>query len=385
MIIIDQETPIVLSEEEFEMWADSKRVFVSSTVDDMVDERAAVRREIEAIGAEPIMWELIVPVGMPPREAYTAGVKQADVYLLILKTRYGKRLPSGYSACNEEYEEARKRGIPILIWIKEGIPSNEREGHLNRWIAELQQFHSTGSYGISAELGEATRRALRRLASSESHKWAKLDDAVFLYDRFSETPRSMFNSEFSLELALKTRDPSIDSYLRDALVDQFHQRVLTIDNRTFIVKPQGFTREIHDAASSYDIQLIGEVPPAHYVTQVSSFTSHGTQYTAREVVEAMIREGLFQYDAKVLGSLHFSILPVDLTSVWSSAVERSRQAKALELVITESICRAGLLEYCAVRAVLAETAAEVAITGRLRGRGSSPGEDIRIEGFVTLL
>lgn len=57
MIIIDQETPVVLSKEEFQMWAASKRVFVSSTIDDMVDKRAAIRREVEAIGAIPIMWE----------------------------------------------------------------------------------------------------------------------------------------------------------------------------------------------------------------------------------------------------------------------------------------------------------------------------------------
>lgn len=74
----------------------------------------------------------IAPVSMPPHEVYTAGVRQADVYVLILKTRYDARLLSGYSACNDEYEEERKRGIPILIWIKDGIPFDEREGHLNR-------------------------------------------------------------------------------------------------------------------------------------------------------------------------------------------------------------------------------------------------------------
>jgi hypothetical protein len=87
----------------------------------------------------------------------------------------------------------------------------------------------------------------------------------------------------------------------------------------------------------------------------------------------------------VLGGLHFSSLPIKLIPVWSSAVERSRQAKALELVIAESICRAGLLEHCAVRAVPTETAAEAATTGRMRGRGSLPGDDMRIEGFVKLL
>lgn len=167
----------------------------------------------------------------------------------------------------------------------------------------------------------------------------------------------MFDSTSSLELALNTRDRSIDSYLRDALADQFRQRALTIDNRTFIVQPQRFTRESRDAASNYDIQLIGAVPRAHYVTQVSSFTSDGTQHGTREVVEAMIRKGLFQCDAKVLGGLHFSSLPPDLTLVWSSDLERSRQAKALELVITELVCREDLLEYCNVKAVLTETAA----------------------------
>jgi len=98
----------------------------------------------------------------------------------------------------------------------------------------------------------------------------------------------------------------------------------------------------------------------------------------------MIIDGLSNCTVQVLGDLHVSNIPVDFSPVWSSTAERSRKAKALELVITESICKEGLQEYCAARTVLTETAAEVVIAGRMRGKSSSPGEDVKIEGFVKL-
>lgn len=45
------------SDSDTRAWASGRRVFVSSLITDMPEERAAVREAIEAVGATPVMFE----------------------------------------------------------------------------------------------------------------------------------------------------------------------------------------------------------------------------------------------------------------------------------------------------------------------------------------
>lgn len=223
-IIVDRQTPLEITEDEFKAWAHLKGVFVSSTLTDMREEREAVRAVVEGIGARPIMWELIAPSDTEPGEAYKAGVRQADIHVLVLKRRYGTRLRSGYSASEEEYEEARENAKPILIRINDEIDMSEREGRLNRWIAELQQFHSTGVYTSPHDLAAQLTASLRNLAVSESTAWAKLNDAAFPYLRFSESPGGGWDAPILLDLVFRTRDRDVERHIDDILESQWVQR-----------------------------------------------------------------------------------------------------------------------------------------------------------------
>ncbi|WP_032407553.1 DUF4062 domain-containing protein [Rhodococcoides fascians] len=60
---IDQRSAsVVPRQEDIADWASGRRIFVSSLITDMLDERAASRSAIAEIGADPVMFEHVSTV-----------------------------------------------------------------------------------------------------------------------------------------------------------------------------------------------------------------------------------------------------------------------------------------------------------------------------------
>ena len=96
------------------------RVFVSSVVEGYIDYRMAARRAILAAGGEPLLVNEDFPsVHASPRNACLEGVESCDLMLSIVGSRGGWTTPSGALVVEEEYEHARHRKIPVLIFIQD--------------------------------------------------------------------------------------------------------------------------------------------------------------------------------------------------------------------------------------------------------------------------
>src|SRR5690606_7662118 len=64
------------------------RVFVSSTLTELADERAAVRQAVGRLRLAPVMFELGARPH-PPRELYRAYLEQSHIFVGIYWQRYG--------------------------------------------------------------------------------------------------------------------------------------------------------------------------------------------------------------------------------------------------------------------------------------------------------
>ena len=64
------------------------RVFVSSTLAEMAEERAAVARAITGLQLTPVMFELGARPH-PPRELFRAYLAQSDIFIGLYWQRYG--------------------------------------------------------------------------------------------------------------------------------------------------------------------------------------------------------------------------------------------------------------------------------------------------------
>src|SRR3954453_19083962 len=110
------------------------RVFVSSTLAELAEERTAVARAISALRLTPVMFE----VGArphPPRELYRAYLAQSDVFVGLYWQRYGWVAP-GMQVSGLEDEFELSRGLPRLLYVKE--PAPDREPRLTAMLAGIE-------------------------------------------------------------------------------------------------------------------------------------------------------------------------------------------------------------------------------------------------------
>jgi predicted ATPase len=99
------------------------RVFVSSTLAELADERAAARRAVEQLRMAPVMFELGARPH-PPRALYRAYLDQSHIFVGIYWERYGWVAPGeDVSGLEDEYRLSGDR--PKLIYLKSPAPGRE--------------------------------------------------------------------------------------------------------------------------------------------------------------------------------------------------------------------------------------------------------------------
>ena len=174
-LLIDASSPQPPSDEEIRGWGASQSVFVSSVILGMTEPRLAAVRAIETVGARPVWFEDFGGMDEDPEAAYLAYVGSSDIYLGLLGDRYGKPMPSGYSATHAEYNRATAKGLRISVWAADC----ERDGRQGDFLDEVRVFHTTGSYSSPDELSTRVERRLRTIAAEALTPWVKIGNVVF--------------------------------------------------------------------------------------------------------------------------------------------------------------------------------------------------------------
>ena len=127
------------------------RVFVSSTLQELADERAATKEAIQHLRLTPVMFELGARAH-PPRDLYRAYIAQSDVFIGIYWQRYGWIAPNEtVSGLEDEYLLARQ--MPKLVYIKSADSREDRMKDLLRRIRDDDSV-SYRSFSDAAELKE---------------------------------------------------------------------------------------------------------------------------------------------------------------------------------------------------------------------------------------
>lgn len=152
------------------------RVFISSVMSDLQPERRAVADAVRDLGAEPVWFEEFGGRDQDAEQAYVSEVDACDVYVGILGRRYGRQLPSGYSATHAEYLRAVERGLRISVWVLE---VDDREGHQQSFVDEVRTFYVTETVSSPERLAERVAARLRKLAAEDVAPWVKLGSLVF--------------------------------------------------------------------------------------------------------------------------------------------------------------------------------------------------------------
>jgi Domain of unknown function (DUF4062) len=129
-------------------------VFVSSTYEDLREERAEVQKALLKLGCMPIGMELFGSADEDTWEFIKRQIAESDYYVVVLADRYGSLAPDGVSYTEKEYDYAREIQKPILAFVhgnRGGIPRDKQKPILrsaNSWMLSsrrLDDFRSVSS------------------------------------------------------------------------------------------------------------------------------------------------------------------------------------------------------------------------------------------------
>ena len=141
------------------------KVFISSVIGGFEQYRDAASRAARTLRHEVRRSEDFGASPASPQQTCLAGVRWADVVVLLVGARYGERQRSEISATHEEYREARGTR-DVLAFVQQGT---QRESAQEEFLREVRDWSAgtyTNDFRTPEELAEGVVRALHELELS---------------------------------------------------------------------------------------------------------------------------------------------------------------------------------------------------------------------------
>ncbi len=150
------------------------RVFISSTMRDLANERDAVARRLRAFNFEPVNAEGLLPDGTNSWDRLEPEILSADVFLLLLGSSYGwvpdsgPKAGEGKSVTELEFDVAREAGIPVLVFMQRlphGVKTDEHRDDFRDRVGAWDGGLFRAEFDLASDLAEKVGRALVELVT----------------------------------------------------------------------------------------------------------------------------------------------------------------------------------------------------------------------------
>ncbi|WP_457300479.1 DUF4062 domain-containing protein [Phyllobacterium sp. P5_D12] len=93
------------------------QVFISSTFQDLQNERRAVQDVVISTGDFPVQMESFPAADQDQFEFIKSLIDQCDYCILIIGGRYGTVAEDGLSYTHNEFKYAVSKGVPVLVMV----------------------------------------------------------------------------------------------------------------------------------------------------------------------------------------------------------------------------------------------------------------------------
>lgn len=164
------------------------QVFISSTYEDLIEERQAAINKVMKLHQIPAGMELFGATGIDQWEYIRNEIDNSDYYLLILAGRYGSLHEEGIGYTELEYDYARKKGKHILAFLikdVENLPNkyceSEQKEKLLRFRNKIQKeaglvAYWTDIHDLSAKIGESLANVIMNYPAKT--RWERVKNVV---------------------------------------------------------------------------------------------------------------------------------------------------------------------------------------------------------------
>jgi hypothetical protein len=172
------------------------KIFISSTILDLPNERKAAFNAVSKVGAFPVMSESTIPA--QDADSLTTclnKVKESDVYILILSGKYGWQ-PEGKESITElEFQTAKNSNLPIFVFNTTYPKDELQKGFESR----VERFRFRKTVSDSDELEKEIAKTLKEEIEKKQNEFFNKTELV--YSNFAKInfPQYVYFAELSIE------------------------------------------------------------------------------------------------------------------------------------------------------------------------------------------
>lgn len=178
------------------------RVFLSSTMRDLANERAEVVDRLRQSNYEPVNAEGLDPTGESSWDRLQREIEQSDLFVLISGESYGwiphrgPLSPAGLSVTELEYQGARRHGLPVLAFFKrlpydaarDSADAKLRDAFRAR-VSSWEEGVFRSEFDLTKDLAEGVARAISTmLTNSFRDRIRDRRDAALPLSRLPQVP-----------------------------------------------------------------------------------------------------------------------------------------------------------------------------------------------------
>ena len=147
------------------------QVFISSTYEDLKEERRAVQDTLINMGDFPVQMESFPASDEEQLDYIRPLIEACDYYILIIGGRYGSLTDDGKSYTEKEFQHAVEKGVPVIVLPHSNpteLPSNKTENTKNGW-EKLEKFTKVASTGRIRKTQETSTELQLRVTEAITH------------------------------------------------------------------------------------------------------------------------------------------------------------------------------------------------------------------------
>ena len=158
------------------MFITQPKIFISSTIVDLPNERKAALKAVEKAGGFPVMSEFTIEAqSTDSLTACLEKVKESDLYVLILGGRYGWQPDSKESITELEYQTALACKVPILVF-NTSYPKEQLQKDFEKKV-EASYFRKTVNDAF--ELQEEMEKSLKAEIEKKQNEFFNKTEPVY--------------------------------------------------------------------------------------------------------------------------------------------------------------------------------------------------------------
>jgi hypothetical protein len=146
------------------------RVFVSSVIDGFEEYRRAARAGIGQAGCEAVLVNEDFPSQAgSSRNTCLDAIDSCDVFLLLIGGRGGWKTPSGRLVVEEEFEHARARKLPVLVFLQDMTRDADAQ-RLAKSLSDYVDGHFRVTFTCATALAGQIERSLRVITDTRNNE-----------------------------------------------------------------------------------------------------------------------------------------------------------------------------------------------------------------------